>query len=128
MRFDEQITIVNGAVTADPIATPANVPDSHIVRFRRRDPDVEAPNARFVLGLNAPVAETVDIELYVLDSSDDEAAAVDRRWYLVATIAGLAGRTLSETATAIVGGGLLYVRVTAETITVNRVLHIRASS
>jgi len=135
MRFDSYITAVNGATTADPRmgASPATVPNTHIVNIREHDKDTGRLASRLIIGLEAPAGETVDLQLYLLDSADEDAAPAARHWYLCGTISGLAGGALNQTrlsiaAEAVAGGGLLYVRVTAETISADRQIAIRIAS
>jgi len=133
MRFDQYITVINGAVDADPVATPAAVPAAHVFQLRTRDMETEQVSTRVIFGLEAPLAENVDFELYALDQEDDAAAPAVRVWYRVCTVAALGGGRLWQTrldqpAEAFVGGGTFYVRVTAEAVTANRRLGIRAAS
>lgn len=131
MLWDHRITLVNGSTDADPIASPGTVPDAKVVELRKREPNTKLSN-RLILGLHAPTGETADISVYALDDEDEEAARADRRWSLVfsATVTGGAIQQsgLAAGAAGFVGGGLFYFRVTAETITADRELVVRATS
>lgn len=128
MRFDSYVEAENGVVGADPIAAPQNVADEMVTDLRERDPKHLAAISKIVVGLEAPTGETVDVSIYALDDSTQELAVGSRKWYLIGAIAGLAGGTLEALSDNVVGGGRIYIRVTAETITVNRRIGIRAAS
>lgn len=128
MRFDSYVTAVNGATNPDPVASPATVPNSMVTELKERDPRFQASVSKVFFGLEAPSGETVDISVYALDEETAGAEAADRKWYLIGAIAGLAGGSLEALTDNVVGGGKIYIRVTAETITANRRIGVRAVS
>ena len=128
MRFDSFVTAENGITGADPIAAPQNVAAAMVTDLRERDPRHLAAVSRLVVGLEAPTGETVDISIYALDDATSELAPALRKWYLIGSVAGLAGGSLAELSDKVIGGGSIYIRVTAETITADRRIAVRGAT
>jgi hypothetical protein len=137
MRWDRNVTVENGgAPTADPIAAPATVPPAYCFRLPKKNPESAQLNNCLFFGLNAPNAETVDVELYALDDDqyDPETwvPAVTDRWMRVCRIEALEGGVAKYFEPFFGGGmqgkgGFFYLRVLNETVTADRVLNILAT-
>jgi len=138
MRWDHNITVVNGAgATPDPVATPATVPVANCFRLKSRNQDSQEINHTIFVALEAPVAETVDVELYCLNDDDDDNGGpppvATARWSRLCVYAGLTGGRVVALSNFAAGagvtpqsGGLFYLRVTAETVTADRLVQLAA--
>ena len=147
MLFDAQITILSGQLGVDPRTNPGDVPDSQLLRIPRGRPGASADAIRRVLfALEGNAAETVTADLYAMDEAFEPARRDDptvlnpalRRFYLFApavvfTVGQLfeLARTIgvgpNQVAVPVPAGGILYPRVTADTLTVPAVLKARGA-
>lgn len=136
MRFDATLNIVNGAAMPDPVAAPASVTFAQLADLRRVVQGSGQLPKRILLALDAPAAESVTVELWALQEppavigvSDAEVVApADRVFHRFATGIACAGHALVEVATACPPGGIVYVRRTADTLTVPRNISIAAAT
>ena len=120
---------------ANPRTTPLGITEAQTFTLQDRDPLSSDRSSRLIVGLDAPVAETLDFEIWVLNSLDHiegwKPAAGDR-WYRCFISAGLAGGDLvqsrrSVAADAFAGGGRFYLRRTADALTGTRNVSIKAT-
>lgn len=131
MLFPASATVESGAVGPDPATNPGDVPDALLARFGRQFPASQPTVTPAWLVLDAPAAETVTLDAWVLDDGTDVDPGADD------PTAGLAGRKfyLLESAITLTGGemyglasnvplavGTLYLRVTADTLTQTRIV------
>jgi hypothetical protein len=148
MRFDEHLSIPAATTDADPLTSPATVPQERIFRIRKREPSQGINSNRLIAALVAPVAESLSVVVWALDDLDDaevfKPSATDR-WVRVATFAGLQGGEARQTAPALsndafIGGGgigagglrfrdggMFYFQVTSNNLTATRELLVRST-
>jgi hypothetical protein len=127
MQLDAVRTLPNGTVDPDPgVAT--TISAGLIFATRQRQPNSDVPNTVLVLALEAPAAETVTVDLYVVfeDSpppqnvGDLPGAVPSARFYLIASGVVVTGSRLLARECFL--GGQVYARVTADTLTTSRKL------
>jgi len=132
MRFDAVLTFTNGAAMPDPVAAPATITFAQLADLRRIVQATAQPPRRILLALDAPAVEAVTVELWAMREppatigiQDTHAVApADRSFYRFASAVVCNGHDLVEVSTAIPNGGIVYVRRTADTLTVPRTMSI----
>lgn len=135
MKWDHSIQITNGAAaTADPIASPATVPAANCFRLAARTPGYEEVSTRVLLDLEAPVAESVSVELYALDDADDDGGGnppTTGHWTRLCAFTALSGGRIQSCdlfaggdGVAYQSGGLFYLRMVSESVAANRRVYI----
>lgn len=131
MQFETRVTVTNGAAAPDPRAAPADVPDELLLRLDPRKSGSDVQPARLLLALEAPAAEGVTVDLWVLDEGTEPVPGIGpaqpnraaRRFYRCATGVALTGGELVGLQTAnLPPGGRVYLRRTADTLTAPRVV------
>ena len=128
MLFDHTRTITNGAADPDPLASPELIVGRLPFVGRRRAGDSERINSRLIFALDAPVAEGLTVTVYAFDEHVRPEDGGDG-WYIVEAGVAVTGRTVSYVDIPSNGGRdghPLYVRVTADTLTVPRTLKVAA--
>lgn len=137
MRFAAQVQIENATAAPDPVAAPEDVPDALIVQMPERvDPGAGDTCARLVLGLIAPLAETVTLELWALlepprragRPQDVVVAPADRVFLRIVAGLVVTGTQLTQVTTNVPVGGKIYVRRTADALTTVRTLGITCAA
>jgi len=135
MEWNAQLDIDDGVTDPDPRATPALVPPARIFHIPDRDSRGNA-NTRMIVGLDAPTGDDTQFAVWGLDSRDEEAAPVDRRWYLIFLffkMGLLSGghyiqSRLGTQSEAFAGGGTFYFQAIAPNLTAaTRRIIIRAT-
>lgn len=128
MKFDGSVTVVNGSTGVDPIATPQNVPETSVVAVGKAGQAGPDGVRRILLALAGDSTETVTVTLYWRDpdSFQPPAApvAANVRYYQIVAGTVVTNGQFAEVTAAIPNGGAVYIRVTAETVAANRVLHV----
>lgn len=131
MLFPASATVESGAVGPDPVTNPGDVPDALLARFGRQYPASQPTVVPAWLVLDAPAAETVTLDAWVLDDGSDidpgaddpGAGLADRRFFLLESAITLTGGQLYPLASAIpLAIGTLYLRITADTLTQTRIV------
>jgi len=131
MLFPASATVEPAIVGPDPAASPGLVPDALLARFGRQYPASQPTVVPAWLVLDAPAAETVTLDAWVLDDgsdvdpgADDPTAGLsERRFYLLEAAITLTGGTLYGLASNVpLALGTLYLRVTADTLTQTRIV------
>lgn len=137
MRFHGQVSIANGVAAADPVAAPEDVETDLLILLPDR-PDAGSgdTSARLILGLIAPAAEAVTLQLWALVEpprragrpQDITVAPGDRVFLLIATGVAVTGTELTQVVTNVPPGGTVYFRRTADTLTTPRVLGVTCAA
>jgi len=132
MRWHHILEIPTATTDADPIAAPASVPAARLIDLRSRESNTMIAN-RLIVGLHAPAAEALTVEVYALDERDEtEKDPALLRWSLVGTFVVAGGTTAQSDLSAgpggFVGGGRFYARITATSLTSTRELVFRATT
>lgn len=131
MLFPASATVEPAIVGPDPAASPGLVPEALLARFGRQYPASQPTVVPAWLVLDAPAAETVTLDAWVLDDgsdvnpgADDPTAGLsERRFYLLEAAITLTGGTLYGLASNVpLALGTLYLRVTADTLTQTRIV------
>ena len=132
MLFPAVASVSPGLIGPDPVASPGDVPAELLLRLPSIMPGTSVSPVSAHLVLDAPAAETVTVDLYVLDEATDvdqtqddpTAALAARRFYLWASGTTLTGGTVtaitSPGAAAVLGS--VYVCPTADTLTADRAI------
>jgi hypothetical protein len=121
-----------GLVGPDPVASPGDVPSELLLRLPAIMPGTSVSPVSAHLVLDAPAAESVTVDLYVLDEATDvdqtqddpTAALASRRFYLWDSAVTLTGGTVTAITVAGVAAvlGSVYVRPTADTLAADRTI------
>jgi len=131
MLFPASATVEPAIVGPDPAASPGLVPDALLARFGRQFLASQPTVIPAWLVLDAPAAETVTLDAWVLDdgtdvdpgADDPTAGLADRRFYLLEAAITLTGGELYGLASSVpLAVGTLYLRVTADTLTQTRIV------
>jgi len=131
MLFPASATVEPAIVGPDPAASPGLVPDALLARFGRQFLASQPTVIPAWLVLDAPAAETVTLDAWVLDdgtdvdpgADDPTAGLADRRFYLLESAITLTGGELYGLASSVpLAVGTLYLRVTADTLTQTRIV------
>jgi hypothetical protein len=131
MLFPASATVEPAIVGPDPAASPGLVPDALLARFGRQFLVSQPTVIPAWLVLDAPAAETVTLDAWVLDdgtdvdpgADDPTAGLADRRFYLLEAAITLTGGELYGLASSVpLAVGTLYLRVTADTLTQTRIV------
>jgi hypothetical protein len=131
MLFPGLSTVAPGTTGPDPIASPGAVPDALLCRLGRQLPQSQPTVVPAWLVLDAPAAESVTADVWVLDGGtdvdpdDDDPTAkrASRRFYrLEASVSLVGGQMYSLASGRPLAAGTLYLRVTATTLTTTRVV------
>lgn len=120
MRFLDSATIVEGVADVDPVATPESIDRDHVMAFtKNRKMD---PTALF-LALMGTGAETVTVDLYLMvedfgatETEPNKYIGASKRWLQFATGIVVTNGTLQTVTSGLPAGGVVYVRVTGETL------------
>lgn len=135
MRFDATLSFTAGAAMPDPVAAPATIALSQLADLRRIVQGTGAAPKRLLFGLQAPAAENVTVDVWVLleppaviGLSDMEVVpAADRFFFRIATGLAITGGIMAELTAAVPPGGIVYVRRTADALVGTRKLHVAAA-
>jgi len=104
------------AVTPDPIGAPATVPPQNLVRLPKTLPTTSgAPNAVSLAFFSSTPADTMDVELWVVDPGQVGTLlkpTATTRFFLMSAATTVPANTVVY-ATAIAPAGLAYVRITS---------------
>lgn len=129
MKFQGAAQIVNGAAMPDPVANPELVKPESVLGLPIRPSNGDRVSV-LLLALEAPAAESVTVDVFVADEAtlpgagasdpDLATALAARRFYLIATGVALDGGEAVSITPAL--GGPVYLRRTADTLTVARTL------
>lgn len=129
MKFQGRVQITNAAAMPEPVASPGSVPPASILHLPVRPPGGDRVSV-LLLALEAPTAEGVTLDVFVVDEAtlpspsadnpETSAALAARRFYRIATGVVVAGG--GAVAVAVPVGGALYLRRTADTLTAPRQL------
>jgi hypothetical protein len=122
--FEATRTITNGAA-ADPDPAAGTVVPVGLVNDIQTVQPGNAPTARLELALEAPVAETVTLDLWIVRESNADSSLTDypaNRFYLLEAAVVVAGGT--RVSRAIPRGGKIYARMVSETVTADRSLYM----
>jgi len=119
MRFDGSGKYEQGVADVDPVATPGTILQDHIFNLPDRPEDTEA----LYLALVGTGGETLTLDLYFLLDETNAGDPVSRfidsshRWFQFATGIVVTNGTLQKITASLPGGGVIYGRRTADTIT-----------
>lgn len=131
MLFPAVSTVESGATGPDPVTNPGDVPDALLARLGRQYPQSQPTVVPAWLVLDAPAAETVTADVWVLDdgtdidpgADDPTAGLAARKFYLLESAVTLTGGELYLLASGTpLAAGTLYLRVTADTLTATRIV------
>lgn len=131
MLFAASATVEPGTVGPDPVANPGDVPDALLLRFSRQYPASQPTVAPTWLVLDAPAAESVTLDAWVLDDGSDvdpgaddpTAGLASRKFYLLEAGVTLTGGELKALASAVpLATGTVYAAITADTLTATRTI------
>lgn len=138
MKLSANVKVEEGALGVDPIAVPGEVPDRQIMRFSERANISDRQCRRLLFTMDAPVGETVTVDLFALDEGTipnriegrqlTDALKAKRRFHRFHT--GLiitSGEVAVSQEPAGPPGGPVYMRVTAETIAASQAREIRGA-
>lgn len=129
MLFPGLSTVAPGTIGPDPAASPGTVPDALLCRLGRQLPQSQPTVIPAWLVLDAPVAETVTLDAWVLDdgtdvdpgADDPTAGLADRKFYLLEAAVTLTGGQLYSLVSGTpLAAGTIYLRVTADTLMTTR--------
>lgn len=129
MKADQTVTIVNGVTHPDPIASPATVGKELLIGITAdARPSDRGVMKELVLILAAPDTETVTISVYgVIESTKTPDGSPDANtiFFLIEAGVVVTARGVPSRVTDLSGlAGSIYLRVTADTIAANAILHI----
>ena len=138
MKLSANVKVEEGAAGVDPIAAPGTVPDSQIMRFSERANISDRQCRRLLFTMDAPVGETVTVDLFALDEGTvpnriegrqlTDSLKGERRFHLFHTgLVITAGEIAVSEEPAGPPGGPVYMRVTAETIAGGQTREIRGA-
>lgn len=121
MRFQTAAQITQGVADVDPIANPDQILLDHLMQFKA--PTTVNPD-KLMLALVGIGAEAVTLTLYFLIEDSDALATVSaeylqnaaRRWLQFDTALTVTNGTIQVATTGLPAGGVIYARVTADTI------------
>lgn len=123
MKFDARMTIVNATTDANPISAPGSVLDAKVIGSPVTPLMGGSVIKRILLGLEGVTTETVTLSLYALDDNlFHSAVKADWKYHLIAAAVVVTNGELAEVTAKVPPGGLVYFRVTAETVAANREL------
>ena len=129
MLFEATAQFVNAEADANPGTNPADIFQKHVLSTSRRQADSDVLGKRLLLVLEAPVAETLTLDLWAIDDATDQDGQNDapsgpstRRWYRFATAVVVTGTRITEVTAACPAGGKIYAQRTADALTVPRIL------
>jgi hypothetical protein len=114
MQFEASVLMTKGATDPDPVTTPATVPDDRVLRF----PYSFGPRGlakRLLLALEC-VSGTVTLDVYTMDDSTFELAKASRKYYKFAAAQTITKGVLSEITAAVPPAGVVYFRITGDTM------------
>lgn len=119
MRFQASGKFEEGGSDYDPISAPESILAEHILTL----PDKSEKPTALYLALAGTSTETVTLSLYFLLDETDALGNVTKyidanhRWFQFATGIVVTNGTLQTVTSSLPGGGVVYARMTAETIT-----------
>lgn len=128
MRFPIVIPIASTTTGADPASSPSTVDERFFAHLTAKPyPSGEAFTNKVFLALDAPTGETVTVDLWAVDESTLPGPEVVvtstilglRKFYQVASAVLITAKQVQELSQRIAPGAILYVRVTANTLTGN---------
>lgn len=122
MRFQASGKFEEGTTGVDPVTGPENISTDHVFVL----PDKPEKPTALYLALAGASTETVTLTLYFLldetgvGADSSKYVDADHRWFQFATGIVVTNGTLQTVTADLPGGGVVYARMTAETITASQ--------
>jgi hypothetical protein len=131
--FQYELPVANAATDPDPIASPATVPYAKLIKVAAQAPSEDRSSVVGLLfSLRGAAAETVTVSLYVAeeDTFDQNAdgtlkSVAGTKFHLIKAALVVTANTISQETNNVPPRGVIYVRVTAETVAADRELLIQ---